>query len=64
VIEDAGLTFPENDVSALHRALEKLVQDKALRRTLGVRGRARVLEHFTQHQVAEATVNIYQELTT
>jgi len=62
VIGEAGLTFPENDVQALRATLERLVEDEALRRRLGRQGRARVLQHFTQRQIAAATVDVYRKL--
>jgi glycosyltransferase involved in cell wall biosynthesis len=60
VIGDAGLVFPENDVGALAAHLRALWQDPALRARLGARGRARVLERFTQQQVAQATVAVWR----
>ena len=62
VIGEAGLTFPEDDVSALRAILTRLMDDAALRRTLGTKGRARVLQHFTQHQIAQETVDVYREM--
>jgi glycosyltransferase involved in cell wall biosynthesis len=62
VIGDAGLIVPEEDVDALCRGLLQLMQDDALRRELRARGRRRVLERFTQAQVASETVDIYRSL--
>ncbi len=62
VIGDAGLVFPEEDVAALRAALRRLLEEPRLRRALGVRGRRRVLEHFTQRYVARETVNVYREM--
>ncbi len=62
VVGDAGLTFPENDADALRTVLERLIAAPALRCALSARGRARVLAHFTQQQVAQATVNVYREI--
>ena len=62
VIGDGGLTFPEGDVFALAERLRTLMYDAALRQTLGARGRARVLDHFTQAQVAAQTVAAYRDL--
>lgn len=62
VIGDAGLVFPEDDVEALHDALLRLQRDAELRRDLSTRGRARVLAHYTQKQVAAETVAVYRQI--
>ncbi len=62
VIGEAGLIFPEGDVAALRAALARVMADVALRRDLAAAGRARVLAHFTQAQVAAATYRVYQAL--
>lgn len=62
VIGDGGLTFAEDDSNALHKLLSRLVEDPALRQTWGQKGRDRVLQHFTQRQIAQDTLKIYTEL--
>lgn len=62
VIGDAGLTFPEENATALRDALMRLQRDEALRHELAARGRARVLECYTQKQVAAATVQVYRQI--
>jgi glycosyltransferase involved in cell wall biosynthesis len=62
VIGDAGLIFPENDASELRRHLLHLQQQPDLRRELGQRGRHRVLERYTQAQVAAQTVQVYRDV--
>jgi glycosyltransferase involved in cell wall biosynthesis len=62
VIGDAGLTFPEDDVEALAQILDKLVREPDLRDTLGKKGRSRVLQHFTQTQIADATLDVYRQV--
>lgn len=62
VIGTAGLTFPEDDDTALSQHLLSLMQDAELRASLGTRGRERVLNRFTQVQVAAQTVRAYQEM--
>ncbi len=62
VIGDAGLIVPEGDVSALAAALRRLADDSALRRMLAGRGRERVLERFTQEQVAQRIGAVYREV--
>ncbi|MBN1249788.1 MAG: glycosyltransferase family 4 protein [Anaerolineae bacterium] len=60
VIGDAGCVFPEADAGALGNVLDELIKAPALRRDLGARGRARVLNHFTQQEVARATLAVYR----
>jgi glycosyltransferase involved in cell wall biosynthesis len=62
VIGDAGLVFPEGDVSALAHQLRILSQNIDVRRELGAKGRARMLENFTHRRVAEETVRFYNQL--
>jgi glycosyltransferase involved in cell wall biosynthesis len=52
----------EEDIDGLRNALLKLMQDDALRLELGQRGRQRVLERFTQAQVAAETVDVYRSM--
>ena len=61
VIGDAGVIFAEDDVAALRDALSRLQRDDGLRRDLAARGRARVLAHFTQKQIAAETVEVYRQ---
>jgi glycosyltransferase involved in cell wall biosynthesis len=62
VIGDAGLVFQENDAAGLRRALLELQQKPELRHELGQRARKRVLEHYTQAQIAAQTVQVYREV--
>jgi glycosyltransferase involved in cell wall biosynthesis len=62
VIGEAGLIFRENDAADLRRHLLHLQQQPELRRELGQRGRQRVLEHYTQAQVAAQTVEVYRKV--
>ena len=62
VIGDAGLTFPEDDVAALHKQLQRLIQSETLRDELGKAGRQRVLNTYTQAQIAAQTVTVYRGL--
>jgi glycosyltransferase involved in cell wall biosynthesis len=58
VIGDAGLVFPEGDVNGLAAQLLRLVQNPGLVTELGKRGRARVLEFFTQRRMAEQVLKL------
>jgi glycosyltransferase involved in cell wall biosynthesis len=62
VIGEAGLIFPEGDVAGLRAHLGRLMAETALRRQLGQAGRARVLKHYTQAQIAAQTVSVYREM--
>jgi glycosyltransferase involved in cell wall biosynthesis len=62
VIGDAGLIFPEGDVEALRSCLVRLMAEVPLQRELAERGRARVLAHYTQARVAEATRAVYRQM--
>ncbi len=62
VIGDAGLTFPEGDVAALVVQLGRLLNDPDLLRRLAESGRQRVLDNYTQRQVAARTVALYRQV--
>jgi glycosyltransferase involved in cell wall biosynthesis len=62
VISDAGVIFPEGDVGALVAALAGLAVDPARRGQLAEAGRARMMAHFTQAQIAAATYRVYGDM--
>jgi glycosyltransferase involved in cell wall biosynthesis len=62
VIGDAGIVFPEGDAEKLRSGLRDLMTDDAMREDLARRARARVMEQYTQAQVAERTVSVYQRM--
>jgi glycosyltransferase involved in cell wall biosynthesis len=62
VIGDAGLIFPEGDAAALRVQLQRLHDDTILRYDLAQRGRQRVLDHFTQAQIAQQTYEVYRSV--
>jgi glycosyltransferase involved in cell wall biosynthesis len=62
VIGDAGLIFPEGDAAALRAQLQRLHDDTILRYDLAQRGRQRVLDHFTQAQIAQQTYEVYRSV--
>ncbi|ACL25318.1 glycosyl transferase group 1 [Chloroflexus aggregans DSM 9485] len=64
VIGDAGLVFPEGDVSALRAALQRLIDHPELRIELAQRGRERVLAVFTQAAIARRHVEVYRIMLT
>lgn len=62
VIGKGGLVFPEGNIKTLADQLRRLIVDPLLRATLGQQGRQRIVEHFTQAQVAKQTLAVYREL--
>ena len=62
VIGDAGLTFAEADPADLRTQLRKILDDPDLRQSLSDQGRQRVLDHYTQAQIADRTVEVYHRL--
>ena len=63
VIGEAGIITPEADIQALAAALRRLHDQPDLREELARRGRARFLAHFTHERIADATVEVYRELS-
>jgi glycosyltransferase involved in cell wall biosynthesis len=62
VIGAGGLIYPEGDIVALAAALRRLADDPACGAALGQRGRARVLEHYTQAALAQRYYAIYRSM--
>ncbi len=62
VIGDAGLIFPEENISALADQLRALIVNEERRRTLAAAGRRRVLDHFTQARIAAQTAAVYRQM--
>lgn len=60
VIGNPDLIFPEGDSRALAARIRSLIDDPARTRQLGLAGRRRVLDHYTQARVAAATYRVYQ----
>ncbi len=62
VIGDPELIFPEDDADALAAILRRLASDADYLRAKQAAGRQRVLEQFTQRQVARQTWQLYQHI--
>ncbi|HLY68059.1 MAG TPA: glycosyltransferase, partial [Chloroflexota bacterium] len=60
VLGGAGIVVPEGNAAALGAALQRLYEEPELRRQLGVAGRQRVEERFTQKEIARQTWEAYQ----
>jgi glycosyltransferase involved in cell wall biosynthesis len=59
-----GLLVPPKDPVALADALQKLLLAPAMRQEMGAKGRALVLEKFTQELVIRQTLDVYKSLMT
>jgi glycosyltransferase involved in cell wall biosynthesis len=57
-----GVLIPPQDADALRRATLPMLDDTAVRRSLGKAGRARYLEHFTLERMADGVLECYREL--
>jgi glycosyltransferase involved in cell wall biosynthesis len=62
VIADAGLTFPEGNARELSQRVRQLLDDPELYAHLARKGRQRVLENYTQEQIAKQTYEVYREM--
>jgi glycosyltransferase involved in cell wall biosynthesis len=58
-----GFLVPVRDAAAVARALRVLLGDAALRRTMGERGRARVIAQFSLDAVLTQTLAVYAEVS-
>jgi glycosyltransferase involved in cell wall biosynthesis len=61
VIGDAGLVFPEGDTETLTTILQKLLDNQDLRQELSQKGLRRVREKYTQAQIANLHLKLYQK---
>ncbi len=62
VIEDAGLVFKEGDARDLAQCVQKLLDGPAFYVDIAKKGRQRVLDNYTQEQVARQTYDVYREM--
>jgi glycosyltransferase involved in cell wall biosynthesis len=62
VIGEAGLTFPEGNVTALRERLIFLMEHPEKRRRLAEAGQRRALAHFTDVAIGQATLQVYQQV--
>lgn len=58
-----GLLFTPRDVAALESCMEKLVENKQLRNSLGKAARDRACEDFSSQKLSAAWLKYYQELS-
>lgn len=59
---DNGLLVPIKDAVALAAAIARLIDDPASRGRMGMRGRERAVQEFSQQRVIEATLAVYREV--
>jgi len=60
VVGDAGLLVPAMDSRALAEAVQELLGDEALRRSLGMRGRKRARTLYRKESMVARTLEVYQ----
>jgi glycosyltransferase involved in cell wall biosynthesis len=61
-IGEAGLVVPEEDVGAMSETLQRLHDDPAEVQRLGLAGRRRAMDRYTDAAVAERTLAFWREL--
>jgi len=62
VAGETGFLVPPRNVDELVGAIQKLVEDPALRRRMGQAGRARVVQHFAVERVVEQYLELYTKV--
>ena len=62
VIKEAGLVFPEGDVSALQKCLITLMENPDLRSNLANIGYDRAMTQYTNKALAKKLLDFYKEL--
>lgn len=64
IVDDGanGILVPPGSAAALQEALQRMLEDAALRATLGSGARDRVLRHFTLAKKADETMAFYENL--
>ena len=57
-----GILVPPRDFLSLAMAIKKLLNDKKLSRSMGIKGRINAEENFDIHKVVESHINIYKRI--
>jgi|GEM_PF-600522 len=60
--EKDGMIFPMEDAQELANQLTKVLKDDSLRSQLGIEGKKKALENFTQKVMIDKTLAVYEEL--
>jgi glycosyltransferase involved in cell wall biosynthesis len=61
---ETGLLVPSEDVDALVEALEVLIHDRNLRRSMGKRARIHMEDNFDQESINEKSIAVYHRALT
>jgi glycosyltransferase involved in cell wall biosynthesis len=61
-VGDAGLIFPEQNVSALQNCLQRLFEEPQLVQDLAQKGYERAMNQYTNHALAKRTLAFYRTL--
>ncbi|SIQ78037.1 glycosyltransferase family 4 protein [Maribacter ulvicola] len=57
-----GMIFKMEDAAELGQKLEQVLLDENLRNTFAIRGKEKALKHFTNRQMIDNTLTVYEEL--
>ena len=61
-LTQCAITVPPGEVVGLARGVTRLLEDPELAATLGQRARQRLLDNYTWHHAAEATMAAWQDM--
>ena len=59
---ESGILIEPRDVAALAQAMARLLDDRALRKYMGLLGAARLEERFSIERMVEGTIAVYQRI--
>lgn len=62
ITENTGILIKPMDSHALANAIIELIKDEGMRREMGMNGKKRVLEKFTQEQMYKKHLKLYEEV--
>jgi len=62
VHEETGLIVPPRNSQALARAFMELLNDPERAQRYGIKGRERVVQYFSEKQVLERQMQVYEQL--
>jgi glycosyltransferase involved in cell wall biosynthesis len=62
LIGDGGIIFPAGDDTQLASHVKTMHDEPGLRKTLGARGRQRVLENYSDQVIVQRLYGIFQEV--
>ena len=56
------MIFPMEDAPKLGQKLTQVLSDEKLRNSLAIKGKEKALSNFTNHQMINNTLTVYEEL--